>query len=365
MTATMLNVTKISLFAALLTGVAWLWAGPEEAALWGGGGVEMEAEEGRDSVPVGAKSVNEQQQKKGRIEYLQNIDGKLLSTSYWQGAFAVVEFYDSKSKGLLKTINVREENPCLTIGLSVDSYEGSESNDVVYLRSAEGLPKHQIKSYLPAYLYDEIPDEWLFDGGVTMCMPSSNWQGLQSYALVYYLMEWAPREERQFMGNYGVTTVAVYDSLGKEVYRRQFDGLLSDAVISENGAFLAITYSFYPENAHDEASRFQNCAEIIYLPEDRSVWKDCTPQHYEEYHFKSYPKNALIGAKILKGSNDYLSFILDADKGVLFSKALSNKDEVRQILGFRAGKSLHYTDVKGKQELSVDETFKNQNLLEQ
>lgn len=303
--------------------------------------------------------------KTDNIRFLQRAaGGKLIYAQSWGGPLIAATFHDPASGKLLKTVNVRDRNPYLNIGFEIKHYEGDEQDDGIFIHSDKAPHKSKIRAYLPQYLYDEIPDDWGFSEGITMCMPGRNWANAERYIPIYYLMEWAPVEEHQFMGNYGVTMVTIFDSTGTEVYRRQFDGLLTDALVSDDGKYLAITYTFYPETGNDSIPRLRNYAELIYLPKDKSVWKDSTPLHYEKYYFKTYDSNAIVGAKYKEGEDSYFFLVIDTVKDKLFFKTLREREEMREILTVKNDKILYRT-TSGIQEINMSNNFQTKNLLDQ
>ncbi|NUQ24065.1 MAG: hypothetical protein HUU34_08935 [Saprospiraceae bacterium] len=300
---------------------------------------------------------------KDNIRFLQRAGEKLIYDQSWSGPLIAATFHHPASGILLKTINIRDRNPYLNIGFNIEHFDGDESSDVIRIHSDKARHKSKIRTYLPQYLYDEIPDDWMFSGGITMCMLGSNWAKEDSYIPVYYLLEWAPEDERDFMGNYGVTMVTVFDSTGTEVYRRQFDGLLTDAVVSDDGKYLAITYTLYPETGNDSIPRLRNYAELIYIPDNKSVWKDSTPLHYEKYNFQTYRLNALVGAKYKEREDSYLFLIIDTAKDKLYFKNLDGREEMRGIIAIKNDKMLYRT-TSGFQEMTISNNFQTKNLLD-
>jgi hypothetical protein len=83
---------------------------------------------------------------------------------------------------------------------------------------------------------------------------------------------------------------------------------------------MAIAYTLYPDTGNDEFPRLKNCADLIYLPEDKVVWHDETPFQYEEYFFTTYGLNVLKILKIKGRQEMYNVYLLDTEKDVLFSK---------------------------------------------
>ncbi|MBK6905478.1 MAG: hypothetical protein IPH04_22425 [Saprospirales bacterium] len=266
----------------------------------------------QDSLPL--------QGERDNIRFLQKIGDSLVYKPYWSGPLVAATFHDPETGRLLKTVPVRELNPYLNIGLREMRYPGEMESNVIDLHADNEIRKEGIKNYLPRYLYDEIPDDFIFQNAITKCKVGMNWASSERYIPFLYLLEWEPHYERRMLGSYGVTMVSIRDSTGIEVYRKQFDGLLRDVAVSGDGRYMAIAYTLYPDTGNDEFPRLKNCADLIYLPEDKVVWHDETPFHYEEYFFTTYGLNVLKILKIKGRQEMYNVYLLDTEKDVLFSK---------------------------------------------
>lgn len=303
--------------------------------------------------------------KTDNIRFLQRAaGGKLIYAQSWGGPLIATTFHDPVDGKLLKTVNVRDNNPYLNIGFKIKHFEGDEQNDEIFIHSDKAPHKSKIRAHLPQYLYDEIPDDWGFSEGITMCMLGRNWANADRYIPVYYLMEWAPVEEHQFMGNYGVTMVTIFDSTGTEVYRRQFDGLLTDALVSDDGKYLAITYTFYPETGNDSIPRLRNYAELIYLPKDKSVWKDSTPLHYEEFFFT--PHHNYIEIKKAKIREDvYHLWVLSTGTNDLYYRYMIEAQWKGGITSIKNGSIIRQLPNEAGIMMNLNNNFQTKNLLDQ
>jgi len=302
--------------------------------------------------------------KTDNIRFLQRVGGKLIYNQYWSGPLILATFHDPSSGKLLKTVNVRDRNPYLNIGFKIKHYEGDEQDDGIFIHSDKAPHKSKIRAYLPQYLYDEIPDDWGFSEGITMCMVGRKWAEAERYIPIYYLMEWAPAEEHQFMGNYGVTMVTIFDSTGTEVYRRQFDCILTDALVSDDGKYLAITYTFYPETGNDSIPRLKNYAELIYLPEDKSVWKDSTPLHYEEFFFTLH-HNYIEIKKIKKREDIYHLWVLSTGTNDLYYRHMMESQWRGGITNIKNGSIIRQLPNEAGAQMNLNNNFQTKNLLDQ
>jgi hypothetical protein len=303
-------------------------------------------------------------QQADNIRFLQRVNNELIYANVWSGPVIAATFHDYKTGELLKTVNIRDRNPYLNIRYSIKHYDGEDMNDAIYLHTDKAKGKAEIKAYLPQYLYNEIPNEWFFSDAITMCMPSRNWAKAERYIPVYYLLEWAPHPEKQFMGNYGVTMVTVLDSTGTEVYRQQFDGLLSDAAVSEDGNYLAIAYTLYPENGQETPSRLMNCAELMFMPLNKSVWRDTTYIINEEFFFTCHTEYLEI-KKIKHSADEYYLWILDTKTGKLYYRAMYEESWKGGITSITDGQIIRQVPNKQNAIMDIGTYFKTQTLLNQ
>lgn len=286
------------------------------------------------------------------IRFLQRVNNQLVDSVFWRGPIIAATFHDPETGKLLKTINLRDRNPYLNIGFKIQHYEGEEQEDAIRLFSEKKINKNQLAAYLPKYLYPEIPDDWRFADGLTMCMLGSNGSDAERYLPVYYLMEWTPHPEKNFMGNYGVTLVSIIDSTGTEVYRRQFDGLLTDVAVSDDGNYLAITYSYYPEESQMEHSRLKNYCQLIYLPGDNPMWIDSTSIPYETYNIKCYAPDKLMVAKIKETDDSCFIWVVDTKTDDLYTAIMPHRKEIRAIHSI-TNRAIHYQAVTGNYTLML------------
>ncbi|MFZ2895722.1 MAG: hypothetical protein WA008_07320 [Saprospiraceae bacterium] len=317
-----------------------------------------------DLVKNYGSSVDSLPPEKDNIRFLQKVGDSLVYNEYWIGPLEAVSFHNPYTGEVLSTIPVCKLNPFLKIfGFKEVVPEGELDYGIKYLLGVECVNKDQIRPFLPNYLFSEIPEGVVFQNAITTCMPGDDWATAERYASFRYVLEWEPHPERHFLGSYVISLVTVLDSTGTEVYRRQFDGLVEKSLVSEDGKYLAITYTQYPENINNDNPRFRNCVDLIYLPQDRVVWKDETPLHYEQYSFQKFPANKLVIKKRKKREDAYQLSVVDTFRDSLYSKFMDQYDWRWGITGF-SGDTIYHVRFNGDSTfLNISENFKVQNLL--
>lgn len=262
---------RFLIFSWLCLGAGWLYAG----ACWGAG-----AGNSRDTV------------KYPPFVYLKGTDTLFEISSEVYRPFAAIRFQSMQTGEIIKEIQVRDNNPYLSIGLEPASMSLS---GLTSLHSSIEIGKLDVKSVLPSYLYDELQTNWGLDTGivaVTLTGIGQYMADLSAYTTVMYWLEIAPMDERVFLGNYAVTTVSVWDTLGQEVLRHQFDGILDAAMMSNDGQYLITTHMQYPEDlrlpaGERDKSRFARYLSVIKVPEMEVIWQDSALTFNTEYYFRN------------------------------------------------------------------------------
>lgn len=254
------------------------------------------------------------------------------------GEVVEIGFYD-ETGNQIKTIRPPDLNPYTNIGHGFELQPPLAYSRGRYLESRQPVSKKALQAYLPAYLYDDIPSDWTTDTGIVFWDYGTFGPVGRKYIAINFWLEWNPVPEEVFSGNYAVTTAVILDERGEVFLQRQFDGILSDVIVSNNGQYLLMKYELYPASRTDTAL-YRKGVEIIRLSNNQTIWKDQTNLFYVDYSTRFIFPNYLLTTKRKRKAAEYRPTILDTENEILYSRVLT-KEIFRGIRGIK-NDSLYY-----------------------
>ena len=166
----------------------------------------------------------------------------------------ILVFKDSKTKNVIKEIDIVNENPFHAQGFKRKK-ESYTSNFSYFLYKKGTETKYDLRKYLPSEIFDEIPNDFDFERGMASI---SHQYTADKYVTVTYEIFWNPdtyTENMEYFGpGYGAHFVVVYDSVGTKVFSHKYGGTSHNGSISADGKYVFNMTCLSPE--WDENIRF-------------------------------------------------------------------------------------------------------------
>ncbi|MBK8347086.1 MAG: hypothetical protein IPL08_05465 [Saprospiraceae bacterium] len=159
----------------------------------------------------------------------------------------ILVFKDSKTKNVIKEIDIVNENPFHAQGFKRKN-ESYTSNFSYFLYKKGTENKYDLREYLPSEIFDEIPNDFDFERGMASI---SHQYTADKYITVTYEIFWNPdtyTENMEYFGpGYGAHYVDVYDSLGIKIFSHKYGGTSHNASISADGKYVFNMTCLSPE----------------------------------------------------------------------------------------------------------------------
>ena len=159
----------------------------------------------------------------------------------------ILVFKDSKTKNVIKEIDIVNENPLHAQGFKRKK-ESYTSNFSYFLYKKGTENKYDLREYLPSEIFDEIPNDFDFERGMASI---SHQYTADKYVTVTYEIFWNPdtyTENMEYFGpGYGAHFVVVYDSVGTRVFFHKYGGTSHNASISADGKYVFNMTCLSPE----------------------------------------------------------------------------------------------------------------------
>ena len=222
----------------------------------------------------------------------------------------ILVFKDSKTKNVIKEIDIVKENPFHSQGFKRRIEPGKE-NFYYFLMKKGTESKFELRDYLPEEVFNEIPNDYPF----YRAMASISAQNIgDNYATIIYCIEWLPdaySDNGEWEGpGYGVHYVDVYDSLGIKIFSRKYSGTSNNASISADGRYVFnmscltlerdknIRYHFTVYKVSDGSlvyeETFQNCqhdsgkgTQTIYIEYSNGYGVSMSNETFKEFRYSN------------------------------------------------------------------------------
>ncbi len=150
-----------------------------------------------------------------------------------------VDIVSPKDNKIIKTIDIQSFNPYNDIQRFEPIY-----NQLIGKVRLKEKNKESIRSFLPETQYAKIPDadeqDWaeIFSG---VKVANNN------YVIATFAFEWFGVDDRDEFsrGEFSTTTIVVWDTLGREIFKSKFDGAFPYSEISIDGKYLLLNGGKY------------------------------------------------------------------------------------------------------------------------